>query len=173
MGFYRHIDTPWQVIALGAIFSLWLGHTGLLIVAYGNLETYLHEAIRPSRQDAFFALNRVSALFWVVHSSLALTAVVAARSRRSDVLAVLLIGPAIGLAISVPSQQWEDPNWAVFVGICLIGWLASTTVCSVYLFMKRIERGMGMAYGFGHDENSGPVPPAPTDKGSRTFVQGA
>ncbi len=173
MRFYRHIDTPWQVIALGAIFSLWLGHTGLLIVAHGDLETYLHEAIRHSRQDAFSDLNRVSALFWVVHSSLALTAVVAARSCRSDVLAVLLIGPAIGLAISVPCQQWEDPNWAQFVGICLIGWLASTTVCCVYLFIKRIGRATGMACGFGSDENPGPVPPAPTDNGSGTFVQGA
>jgi hypothetical protein len=72
----------------------------------------------------------------VVHSSLAITAVAAARSRRSDVLAVLLIGPAIGLAISVLWQRWGDPNWAEFVGVCLIGWLVGTIVSCVYWFIK-------------------------------------
>jgi hypothetical protein len=55
-----------------------------------------------------------------------------ARSRRSEVLAVLLIGPAIGLAISLLFQRWGDPNWALFVGVCLIGWLVGTIVGGLY-----------------------------------------
>jgi hypothetical protein len=126
----------WQIFILGVLFFLWLGLFGLLIIAHGDLEGFLHQAFRHnSRRDAFYDLNRVSIIFWVVHSSLTITAVAAARSRRSDVLAVLLIGPAIGLAISLLWQRWGDPNWAVFVGVCLIGWLVGTVVGSAYWLM--------------------------------------
>ena len=32
----------------------------------------------------------------------------------------------------VLSQRWSDPDWAVFVGVCLMGWLAGTLVGLVY-----------------------------------------
>jgi hypothetical protein len=136
MRFHLHTTALWQSFVLGVLFSLWFGLFGLLIIAHGDLEAFLHGTFRHSRRDAFYDLNRVSVLFWVVHSSLTITAVAAARSRRSDVFTILLIGPAIGLAISLLCQRWRDPNWAVFVGVCLIGWLVGTIVGGVYWFMK-------------------------------------
>ncbi len=135
MRFHPRTAALWQFCVLGVLFFLWFGLFGLLIFAHGDLEAFLHKTFRHSRRDAFYDLNRLSVLFWVVHSFLTITAVSAVRSRRSDLLAVLLIGPAIGLAISLLCQQWGDPNWAVFVGVCLIGWLVGTIVVGVYWFM--------------------------------------
>ncbi len=130
---HRRAAASWRIFVLGVLISLWFGLSGLLIIAHGDLEAFLYETLRHnSRRDAFYDLNRISVLFWVVHSSLTMTAVAAVRSRRSGVLAVLLIGPAIGLAISLLCQRWGDPNWAVFVGVCLIGWLVGTIVGGLY-----------------------------------------
>ena len=136
MRFYPRTAALWQSFVLGVLFSIWFGLFGVLIIAHGDLEAFLHETFRHnSRRDAFYDLNRVSVLFWVIHSALTIAAVAAARSRRSDVFAVLLIGPAIGLAISLLCQRWRDPNWAVFFGVALIGWLVGTIVGGVYWFM--------------------------------------
>src|ERR1700678_3199570 len=98
MRFYPRTAALWQSFVLGVLFSIWFGLFGVLIIAHGDLEPFLHETFRHnSRRDAFYDLNRVSVLFWVIHSALTIAAVAAARSRRSDVFAVLLIGPAIGL----------------------------------------------------------------------------
>ena len=127
---------PLQIFVSGVLFFLWLALFGLLVIAHGDLEGFFRLIFRHnSRRDAFYDLNRVSIFFWVVHSFLTLTAVAAVRSRRSDVFAILLIGPAIGLVISLLWQRWGDPNWAVFVGVCLIGWLVGTIVVSAYWFM--------------------------------------
>jgi hypothetical protein len=85
-----------------------------------------------SRPDAFHDLNRAALLFWVIHSCLVLTALSATGLRRPDVLVVLLVGPAIGMVIGLLSQDWSDPDWVVFVGVCLMSWLASTLVGLVY-----------------------------------------
>lgn len=141
MRFPPRTPALWQIFALGFLFFLWFGLIGLLIIAHGDLEAFLQETFRHnSRPDAFYDLTRVTVLFWLVHSSLTMTAVAAARYRRTDVLAVLLIGPAIGLLISLLSQRWQDPNWAVFVGICLIGWLAGTIVGGMFWFMRCMTR---------------------------------
>ncbi len=136
MRFHPRTAAFWRIFILGFLFFLWFGLIGLSIIAQGNLEAFLQETFRhTSRRDAFVDLNRVSVLFWVVHSFLTMTAFAAARSRRSDVFAVLLIGPALGLVISLFQQRWADPNWAVFVGVCLIGWLAGTMAGGSYWFM--------------------------------------
>lgn len=136
MRFHTRTVALWQIFVLGVLFFLWFGLIGLVIIAHGDIEAFLQESFRHnSRLDAFYDLNRASALFWVVHSSLTMTAVAAARFRRSDVFAVLLIGPAIGLVVSLLWQRWGDPNWAVFVGVCLIGWLVGTIVGGMYWFI--------------------------------------
>jgi hypothetical protein len=126
----------WQISVLGTLFSLWFGLVGLFVIAHGNLEVFLLETFPNSMRDAFYDLNRVLLFFWLVHSSLCLTALAASRSGRSDVLAILLIGPALGLTISLLSQRWEDPSWAVFVGVSSVGWLAGTIVTGAYWFMR-------------------------------------
>lgn len=123
----------WRSVTLDALGLLWVGLSWLLVVSRGEPESFLRTRFAgSSRPDAFHDLNRAAALFWVVHSCLALTALSAHRLRRPDVLIVLLIGPAMGLVIGLLSQRWSDPDWVVFVGVCLMGWLASTVVGLVY-----------------------------------------
>src|SRR4051812_31516079 len=119
----------WRSITLGALLLLWAGISWLLVVSRGNPETFLRTSFPTyGRPDAFHDLNRTAVFFWVVHSCLTLTALSATQFRRPDVLLVLLIGPAMALPIALLSQRWGDPQWAVFVGVYLMGWLASTLV---------------------------------------------
>jgi hypothetical protein len=123
----------WRSITLGTLVLLWIGLSCLFVVSRCNPETFLRTTFaKYSRPDAFHDLNRAAFLFWVVHSCLVLTALSATRLRRPDVLVVLLVGPAIGMVIGLLSQRWSDPDWVVFVGVCFMGWLASTLVGLVY-----------------------------------------
>jgi hypothetical protein len=120
-----------------ALVFLWLSLSGLFVVAWGDPEAFLWATFgRHSRADAFEHLNGVSFLFWLVHSSLVLIAIAAARFRRSDVLTALLIGPVIALIICLLDQHWSDPNWFVVVAVCTIGWLVSTIVGGVYWSLR-------------------------------------
>jgi hypothetical protein len=86
---------------LGVLVSLWLGITGLQVVAGGKPEALLVATFdRFGRADAFQHLNDVSMLFCRVHSFLVLLAITAARSRWTDVLSVFMIGSVITLAIA-------------------------------------------------------------------------
>jgi hypothetical protein len=123
----------WQSVILGSMLLLWIGLSWLLVASRCDSETFLRTTFAGySRPDAFNALNKAMAYFWVAHSCLSLAALSAAWFRRPDVLAVLQIGPAMALGLGVLSQRWSDPNWFVFVGVCLMGWLASTLVGFVY-----------------------------------------
>jgi hypothetical protein len=62
---------------------LWLSHSGLLVVAWGDPEAFLWTTFgRQSRADAFEHLNGVPFPFWLVHSPLVLIAIAAGRFRR-------------------------------------------------------------------------------------------
>lgn len=133
MKFYFNTVALGKVFILGVLITLWVGTSAIIIVSKGDVEVFIYEYFRHKyKRDALYDLSRVVIFFWVIHSCLTATAVAAVRSRRSDVLVVLLIGPAIGLAISLFCQQWADPNWTVFVGVCLIGWLVGTVVGCLY-----------------------------------------
>jgi hypothetical protein len=132
MGPSARMKSRWRIAALGALVVLWFGLSGLLVVGRGDPEAFLRATFgRHGRADAFEHLNGISVLFWLVHSSLVLTAIAAARYRRSDVLAVLLIGPLIAMVIGLLGQTWSDPNWFVVVAVCTIGWLVGTVVGGV------------------------------------------
>jgi hypothetical protein len=86
---------------LGVLVSLWLGITGLQVVAGRKPDALLVATFgRFGRADAFEHLNDVSMLFWWVHLFLVLIAIAAARCRRTDVQSVFMIGPVITLAIA-------------------------------------------------------------------------
>jgi hypothetical protein len=127
------MGSGWRIAALGVLVCSWLGLSGLLAVARGDPEAFLRATFGLfSRADAFEHVNGVSGPFWLVHSALVLTAVVAARRRRPDVVAVLLIGPLIALLIGLPGQSWSDPDWFVVLAVCTIGWLVGTVVGGLY-----------------------------------------
>lgn len=131
----------WRSVILGGLLLIWIGLSWLLVVSRFDPETILRTTFaRHSHPDAFIALNRGMAYFWLAHSGLSLTAISASWSRRTDVLVVLLIGPAIALGVGVLGQEWSDPNWVVFVGVCFMGWLASTLVGLIYWGLRPVGK---------------------------------
>lgn len=127
----------WQSLVLLACLLLWVVTTGLLAASRGEVQGLLREALEGSaRPDAFRGLDGGFFLFWLTHSCLTLTAIAASARRRSDVLIVLLIGPALTLALGCLTQDWHDPDWAILAGICLMGWLASLIVGTGYWGLK-------------------------------------
>jgi hypothetical protein len=127
----------WRIAASGALVLSWLVLSGLLVVARGDPEALLRSTSgRFSSADRFEHINGISGPFWLVHSALVLIAVAAARHRRSDVLAVLLIGPVIALFIGLLGQAWSDPDWFVVLAVCTIGWLVGTVVGGLYWALK-------------------------------------
>ena len=131
----------WQVGAIAVLLALWAGLSVLLIVSLGDAEALLTRSFAgASRADAFEFLNGVLKLFWFIHTGLALVAFFAVWCRRPDVLVSLLIGPAICLVINAVSQNWSDPNWFLFVGVCTMGWLASLLVGLLYWGVRRVVR---------------------------------
>lgn len=113
----------------GAPAALWLMPSALLAASAGDPEALLRAAFaRHGREDAFDHPNGISALSWAAHSCPSLVAIAASRSRRPDVLAVLAIGPALGVTLDLLGPSWSDPNWCVIVAACTIRWAVSTAV---------------------------------------------
>ena len=128
----------WRIAVLGALVISWIGLSGLLLFVRGDLEAFLRSTFgRFSRADAFEHVNDIAGTFWLMHSLLVLIAVAAARHRRPDVLAVLIIGPVIALSIGLLRQAWSDPNWFVIVAVCTIGWLVGAVIGGLYWALKR------------------------------------
>ena len=137
MRLLARIGRGWQLATLAVLVLLWLGLSGLLVVTRGKPEAFLATTLgRFGRLDAFEHLNGVSILVWSVHSFLVLIAIAATRYRRADVVAVLMIGPAIASAIALFGQRWADPNWFEVVAVCTIGSLVGTVVGGVYWALR-------------------------------------
>ena len=135
------IAHTWRLAMLGALAAIWLTLSLLLAASGGDPETMLRTLFaRHSRADAFKDLNVILALFWAAHSAASLLAGAAARSRRPDVLTVLLIGPAIVVAINLLEVDWSDPNWFVIVAVCTIGWAVSILVSGFYWLSKPVAQ---------------------------------
>lgn len=153
------IETAWRFAVVGVAILAWIVLSDLLLIARGDPETLLHSTFgRFSRADTFGHLNGILAVFWPAHSFLVVVALAAARSRRSDVLTVLLVGPVIALAVDLLGQSWSDPNWFVIVAVGTIGWLVGTVVTTVFWALKQ---GGNAAF-----QNSADVKPPPADKPS-------
>ncbi|QEH35322.1 hypothetical protein OJF2_38730 [Aquisphaera giovannonii] len=125
-------------LAVPALLGLsWLGPALLLAGTRGDLEGFLHAAFAGrSRPDTFEHVNRLAVPFGILHSCLILLAIAAAWRRRPDVLAVLPIGPAIGLTIGVAITSWSDPNVYDLLAVAAIGWLVGTVVGAAYWAWK-------------------------------------
>ena len=128
----------WQIAVVVALAALWLAVATLLVLTRGDPESFLRVALAGyARRDAFNDLNRVSFLFLVAHSCLLVVAIAAVRCRRSDVLAVLLLGPAIALPICYLGQEWSVPEWFFVPAVCMICWMVSTTVGGSYWIVSK------------------------------------
>jgi len=137
MGRSTRIGPGRNTLTMAVLVFLWISLSGLLLVSWGNPEVFLRRTLgRYSQPDTFKHLNGISVLFWLVHSALLLVGIAAARARRSDVLTVLLIGPAIAVIICLLNEDWSDLNWYVIFAVCTIGWLVSTIVGGVYWSLR-------------------------------------
>ncbi len=140
MRLLARIGSGWQSATVGVLVSLWLGLSGLLIAARGNPKVFLTKMLgRFSRSEAYQHLNASLIGFWCMHSLLVLIAILASAHLRTDVLAVVTIGPIIGSAMALVTQRWTDPDWPLFFGLNVICWGASTVVGIEYWLVKRGE----------------------------------
>ena len=131
----------WQIAALATIAALWVALSILLILGRGDVEAYLLNAFKDSvRADAFVRLNPTFVLMWIGHTCLLVFGIVAMIVRESDLFTVLIIGPILALLVAVASQQWADPDWNVFAGVCFIGWMVGIVSGGVYCLYKLCVR---------------------------------
>ncbi len=130
----------WPIGVVVVLASIWGAVFPLLVLTRGNPEGFLRVALEGrARRDAFNDLNRVSVLFFVAHSCLLLMTIAATRSRRLDVLIVLLLGPAIALPLCYFGQQWSDPEWFLVPALCMICWMVSTVVGGCYWIITKLR----------------------------------
>ena len=123
----------WQIASLTIVAALWGALSILRILARGHVESYLLSAFKGSvRADAFVRLNPTLVLMWIGHTCFLVFGIVAMSLRKSDLFTVLIIGPILALLVAVTSQDWADPDWNVFAGICFIGWIAGIISGAVY-----------------------------------------
>jgi len=123
----------WQIAAFTIAAASWGGLSILWILARGDVESYLLTAFNGSvRADAFVRLNRTFGLMLVGHTCFLVFGIVAMVVRKRDLFTVLIIGPILALIVAVTSQDWADPDWNVFAGLCFIGWIAGIISDVVY-----------------------------------------
>lgn len=131
-------SSRWQIAVLTLLALLWITLSALLVLARGDVEAYLLNIFKDSvRPDAFVRLNRTFLLMWIAHSCLLVLGLVAATVHKRDLFTVLIIGPSLAIAIALFLQQWSDPDWNTFTGICVVGWLASIVAGGVYWLYDR------------------------------------
>lgn len=134
----------WQIAAIAIVAALWIALSILWILARGDVESYLVSAFNGSvRADAFVGLNRTFVFMWVGHSSFLVFGVVAMSARKCDLFTVLIIGPILASLVAVVSQDWADPDWNVFAGVCFIGWIvgiiSGAVYCLYWAVCRRVE----------------------------------
>jgi hypothetical protein len=123
----------WQIALLAVLAALWVALSALVVLGRGDVEAYLLSIFKDSaRPDAFVRLNPTFRLMWIAHSCLSLFGLVAVMVHKRDLFTVLIIGPFLAFAIALFSQQWSDPDWNTFAGVCVVGWLASIVAGGVY-----------------------------------------
>jgi hypothetical protein len=108
----------------------------------GNGATWLRLQVRCSGDYGAFGLIDTyhQPEFVVIQYRMLAVAIAAARCRRSDVLAVLLLGPAIALPICYFGEEWSDPEWFLVPAVCMICWIVSTAVGGSYWIVSKLRR---------------------------------
>ncbi len=137
----RYRSPYWQIATLAALAALWIALSVPLVFGRGDVEAYLLSTFKDSaRADAFVRLNPTFLLMWIAHSCLLVFGIVAVMVHKPDLFTVLIIGPLIAFVVGLFSQQWSDPDWNLFTGVCFIGWFVSIVTGGVYwLCVRRVE----------------------------------
>jgi hypothetical protein len=131
----RYGSPYWQIATLAVMAALWIALSVPLVSGRGDAEAFLLNTFEHSyRTHPFVSLNPTFFLFWIAHSCLLIFGIVAVMVHESDLFTVLIIGPTLASGVSLFSQQWSDPDWLLFAGVCLIGWLVGIVAGGAYWF---------------------------------------
>ncbi len=137
----RHRSPYWQIAALAVMAALWIALSVPLVLGRGDAEAFFLSTFGHSyRPHPFVSLSPTFLHFWIAHSCLLVFGIVAVKGHKSDLFTVLIIGPMLAFGVSLLSQQWSDPDWLTFVGVCLIGWLVGIVAGGAYWAFVRQEK---------------------------------
>jgi len=140
----RHKLPYWQVAAFAVLAALWVALSILWLLGRGDVETYLLATFKNSvRADAFRGLNSAFQSMWISHTCLLVFCFVAMVAGMSDLFIVLILGPTLALLVAFATQQWDDPHWFIFAGVCSIGCTVGIVVGGAYcgcLLLVRTKR---------------------------------
>jgi hypothetical protein len=125
-------------VVIGALVVLWLTETAILVAGQGNAELMLSRWFRGhARSDTFAHIDQSLGVVWGTQTALTILALAALRSRRGDVLYVLLIGPVLVVIGCAVTEKWSDPDCFVIAAVCSIGWFIGALVGGGYWFVTR------------------------------------
>ena len=130
----RHGAPHWQIATLAILAGLWIALSIPLAFGCGDAEAFFLSTFRDYARAAHphISLSPIFLLFWIAHSCLLILGIVAVTVHKSDLFTVLIIGPTLAFGVSLFSQEWSDPDWLIFTGVCLIGWLVGLVSGGVY-----------------------------------------
>jgi len=138
----RHRSAYWQIPTLAILAGLWIALSIPLAFGYGDAEAFFLRTFKDYARAAhpYLSLNPIFIQFWIAHFCLLIFGIVAVTIHKSDLFTVLIIGPTLALGVALFSQQWSDPDWILFTGVCLIGWLLAIVSGGVYCLYKLCVR---------------------------------
>jgi hypothetical protein len=138
----RHRSPYWQIPTLAILTALWIALSIPLAFGCGDAEAFFLSTFKDYARAAhpYVSLNPTFVQFWIAHSCLLIFGIVALTVHYSDLFTVLIIGPTLAFGVALFSQQWSDPDWISFTGVCLIGWLMAIVSGGVYCLYKACVR---------------------------------
>jgi len=130
----RHRSPYWQIATLAILAALWIALSIPLAFGGGDAEAFFLSTFKDYARAAhlYVSLGPTFLWFWIAYSGLLILGIMAVTVHKSDLFTVLIIGPTLAFGVSLFSQQWSDPDWLVFTGVCLIGWLVGIVSGGVY-----------------------------------------
>ena len=115
------IRTEQRLLVPAFMVVSWIVSTGLLLAWHGEL--FGTSSVGRGQAGGFVGGSPV---VWAEHVSLLALALFAASRGRSDVMGLLLLGPAIAFGLVIVGDRWIDPTWSEeIVRYYTLGWLIS------------------------------------------------
>jgi len=122
--------TASELLAVVLLVLSWIVVAAGVFLGQGDVESLLLRIAPPSHPDAFDGINSIVYVFFGLHTVLSFVGWMAVTNRRKDVLLVLLVGPALTIALNGATQDWSDPAWFTIVAVSGIGWLVGIVVAT-------------------------------------------
>ena len=134
----------WQIATLAILAALWIALSIPLALGCGDAEAFFLTTFADYARATHpcISLSPLYLRFWIAHSCLLILSIAAVTVHKSDLFTVLIIGPTLAFGVSLCSQQWPDPCWLAFTGVCLIGWVVGIVSGGVHCLYKLCVRSV-------------------------------